>query len=72
MLQPRLVAVSKVKPASDVLEAYEAGQRVFGESYVRAHAPACIVQAACVDVWSLLQQGSVEVTDTPRAAVPVH
>ena len=30
-----LVAVSKTKPISDLLEAYEAGQRVFGENYVQ-------------------------------------
>lgn len=30
-----LVAVSKVKPAEDILAAYEAGQRHFGESYVQ-------------------------------------
>ena len=30
-----LVAVSKVKPASDILAAYDAGQRHFGESYVQ-------------------------------------
>jgi len=29
----RLVAVSKLKPAEDVLEAYGAGQRIFGENY---------------------------------------
>ena len=28
-----LVAVSKTKPVSDIQEAYEAGQRVFGENY---------------------------------------
>eukprot|EP00696_Hemimastix_kukwesjijk_P007178 gnl/Hemi2/19109_TR6338_c0_g1_i1.p1 gnl/Hemi2/19109_TR6338_c0_g1~~gnl/Hemi2/19109_TR6338_c0_g1_i1.p1 ORF type:complete len:130 (+),score=39.75 gnl/Hemi2/19109_TR6338_c0_g1_i1:31-390(+) len=31
---PRLVAVSKTKPPEVVLEAYNAGQRVFGENYV--------------------------------------
>jgi uncharacterized pyridoxal phosphate-containing UPF0001 family protein len=31
----RLVAVSKTKPVSDILEAYDAGQRHFGENYVR-------------------------------------
>ncbi|XP_034936918.1 pyridoxal phosphate homeostasis protein [Chelonus insularis] len=31
---PRLVAVSKTKPASSVLSAYEAGQKHFGENYV--------------------------------------
>ena len=30
-----LVAVSKFKPASDVLACYEAGQRDFGENYVQ-------------------------------------
>lgn len=31
----RLVAVSKTKPASDILTLYEAGQRMFGENYVQ-------------------------------------
>ncbi len=30
-----LVAVSKTKPASDILEAYKAGQRVFGENKIQ-------------------------------------
>lgn len=30
-----LVAVSKTKPVSDILEAYEAGQRIFGENKVQ-------------------------------------
>ena len=30
-----LVAVSKTKPVSDLIEAYEAGQRIFGENYVQ-------------------------------------
>lgn len=30
-----LVAVSKTKPISDLMEAYEAGQRIFGENYVQ-------------------------------------
>ena len=33
--QPTLVAVSKYKPASDILECYEDGQRDFGENYVQ-------------------------------------
>uniref|UniRef100_A0A915HZ07 Pyridoxal phosphate homeostasis protein n=1 Tax=Romanomermis culicivorax TaxID=13658 RepID=A0A915HZ07_ROMCU len=32
---PRLVAVSKTKPIRDILEAYESGQRYFGENYVQ-------------------------------------
>jgi pyridoxal phosphate enzyme (YggS family) len=31
----RLVAVSKVKPASDIQALYDAGQRIFGENYVQ-------------------------------------
>jgi pyridoxal phosphate enzyme (YggS family) len=31
----RLIAVSKTKPVSDLQEAYEAGQRLFGENYVQ-------------------------------------
>ena len=32
---PNLIAVSKTKPAEMVIEAYEAGQRIFGENYVQ-------------------------------------
>jgi pyridoxal phosphate enzyme (YggS family) len=31
----KLVAVSKTKPAEDIREAYEAGQRIFGENYAQ-------------------------------------
>ena len=31
----RLVAVSKTKPVEALKEAYDAGQRVFGENYVQ-------------------------------------
>lgn len=31
----RLIAVSKTKPASDIVQAYAAGQRDFGENYVQ-------------------------------------
>lgn len=34
-IQPRLVAVSKTKPADMVVEAYGHGQRTFGENYVQ-------------------------------------
>ena len=33
--QTRLVAVSKYHPSSAIMEAYEAGQRIFGESHVQ-------------------------------------
>lgn len=32
---PRLVAVTKTKPASDVILAYDEGQRHFGENYIQ-------------------------------------
>ncbi len=31
----KLIAVSKTKPDSDIMEAYEAGQRIFGENHVQ-------------------------------------
>lgn len=31
----RLIAVSKTKPNEDILEAYQAGQRIFGENHVQ-------------------------------------
>ncbi|KAJ7305127.1 hypothetical protein JRQ81_010997 [Phrynocephalus forsythii] len=34
-IQPRLVAVSKTKPVEMVIEAYNHGQRCFGENYVQ-------------------------------------
>jgi pyridoxal phosphate enzyme (YggS family) len=33
--QVKLVAVSKTKPISDLMEAYEAGQRIFGENKIQ-------------------------------------
>ncbi|MGL5392963.1 MAG: YggS family pyridoxal phosphate-dependent enzyme [Shewanella sp.] len=33
--QIRLLAVSKTKPLGDIIEAYQAGQRCFGENYVQ-------------------------------------
>ncbi|OWR42185.1 proline synthetase co-transcribed bacterial protein [Danaus plexippus plexippus] len=33
-VSPRLVAVSKIKPVSLIIQTYEAGQRHFGENYV--------------------------------------
>jgi len=34
-LTPKLVAVSKYKPAADIRTCYDAGQRDFGENYVQ-------------------------------------
>lgn len=33
--EPTLVAVSKYKPAADILACYDVGQRDFGENYVQ-------------------------------------
>lgn len=38
----RLVAVSKTKPISDIIEAYNEGQRHFGENYVKE-----LIEKAC-------------------------
>lgn len=38
IVQPRVVAVSKTKPVEAIREAYEAGQRHFGENYVQVRA----------------------------------
>lgn len=35
----RLVAVSKIRPAADIVAAYRAGQTVFGENYIQELAP---------------------------------
>jgi PLP dependent protein len=35
---PRLVAVSKLKPAEDIMACYEQGQRDFGENYAAEQA----------------------------------
>lgn len=42
----RLVAVSKYKPASDILACYEAGQRDFGENYVQELVDKALVVSA--------------------------
>ena len=44
-VNPRLVAVSKTKPVTDILTAYQHGQRHFGENYVSN-----IVHCEIVDV----------------------
>ncbi|HIJ87230.1 MAG TPA: YggS family pyridoxal phosphate-dependent enzyme [Desulfuromonadales bacterium] len=35
----RLVAVSKTRPSADIVEAYQAGQTVFGENYIQELVP---------------------------------
>ena len=45
-----LVAVSKTKPISDILEAYDCGQRVFGENKIQE----------AVDKWSEMKNKKPE------------
>ena len=47
-MQPRLVAVSKTKPKELVQEAYDAGQRDFGENYVQVELPATTAEVTLV------------------------
>lgn len=71
---PRLVAVSKTKPKEAILEAYNAGQRHFGENYVqelleKGHDPE--IAAQCPDLkWHFighLQSNKVaKVVQVPR------
>ncbi|CAB3223027.1 unnamed protein product [Arctia plantaginis] len=57
-IAPKLVAVSKIKPASLILEAYQIGQRDFGENYVnelatKANDP--LILENCKDIkWHLI------------------
>lgn len=45
---PTLVAVSKVKPASDIVACYKHGQLDFGENYVQElEEKACVVSQFC-------------------------
>jgi len=49
----RLVAVSKTKPKEAVIEAYKAGQRVFGENYIQELVEKSLdseLQAECPDI----------------------
>jgi pyridoxal phosphate enzyme (YggS family) len=48
--KPRLIAVSKTKPSSAVLAAYQAGQRDFGENYVQELVSKATALAANEDV----------------------
>ncbi|NXD31353.1 PLPHP protein, partial [Spelaeornis formosus] len=65
-VQPRLVAVSKTKPAEMVMEAYRHGQRSFGENYVQElleKASDSRILSSCPDIkWHFighLQKGNV-------------
>uniref|UniRef100_A0A8D1K9J4 Pyridoxal phosphate homeostasis protein n=1 Tax=Sus scrofa TaxID=9823 RepID=A0A8D1K9J4_PIG len=49
-IQPRLVAVSKTKPADMVIEAYNHGQRIFGENYVRVLFQTALILSSCPEI----------------------
>jgi len=52
-LNPRLVAVSKTKPIPYIVQAYEAGQRHFGENYVQEIADKAndpLIRQQCPDI----------------------
>ncbi|KAK7109787.1 pyridoxal phosphate homeostasis protein-like [Littorina saxatilis] len=71
--EPRLVAVSKTKPVSMIIEAYACGQRHFGENYVQELADKSIdpeIREKCKDIqWHFighLQRNKVnKVTGSP-------
>ena len=58
-MQPRLVAVSKTKPKELLQEAYDAGQRDFGENYVQVQ-----MLLAC---FRLVERSSEAYVDSPTA-----
>lgn len=49
-----LLAVSKTKPASDVLAAYHAGQRLFGENYLQDALPKILALADHAIEWHFI------------------
>ncbi|RDV29040.1 YggS family pyridoxal phosphate-dependent enzyme [Alteromonas aestuariivivens] len=51
----QLLAVSKTKPVSDITQAYEAGQRLFGENYVQEGVDKIIQLQALADIeWHMI------------------
>lgn len=48
-----LIAVSKTKPISDLMEAYDAGQRIFGENKIQEMAEKCEVMPKDIE-WHMI------------------
>jgi len=48
--QPHLVAVSKIKPASDIMALYDAGHRHFGENYIQEMSEKAAVVSLSLDL----------------------
>jgi pyridoxal phosphate enzyme (YggS family) len=72
----RLLAVSKTQPASAVREAYDAGQRAFGENYVQELSEKSLALAALPDLeWHFighLQRNKVKDVLRATAAPVIH
>ncbi len=61
---PKLVAVSKTKPAIDVIEAYLAGQRIFAENYAQEAVPKISEVADLLRILRPKFDDSVKLQDT--------
>ena len=65
---PKLVAVSKTKPTEMVIEAYDAGQRIFGENYVQELSEKSVdpeILQKCPDIqWHFI--GTVQSNKVPK------
>ncbi|XP_071655458.1 pyridoxal phosphate homeostasis protein isoform X1 [Patagioenas fasciata] len=72
-VQPRLVAVSKTKPAEMVLDAYSHGQRSFGENYVQElleKASDSRILSSCPEIkWHFI--GHLQKNNVNKLIVPV-
>ena len=67
----KLLAVSKTKPVSDIVQAYEAGQRLFGENYVQEAVDKIQALAHCRDIeWHFI--GPIQSNKTRLIAEHFH
>jgi pyridoxal phosphate enzyme (YggS family) len=67
----KLLAVSKTKPVSDIIEAYEAGQRMFAENYVQEGVEKVQELAQLTDIeWHMI--GPIQSNKTKVVAEHFH
>jgi pyridoxal phosphate enzyme (YggS family) len=67
----KLLAVSKTKPVSDIIEAYEAGQRLFAENYVQEGVEKVQELAHLTDIeWHMI--GPIQSNKTKVVAEQFH
>ena len=67
----KLLAVSKTKPVSDIIEAYEAGQRMFAENYVQEGVEKVQELAPLTDIeWHMI--GPIQSNKTKVVAEHFH